>query len=61
MIELGRYNEVSKDNRTCPICEFNQIQDETYFLFLLPQVLINNRRVFQENTVSVAQRIYYRS
>ena len=33
MIEIGRYNQVSKDNRTCPICGSNQIEDETHFLF----------------------------
>ena len=33
MIELGRYNQTTRDNRNCPFCGFNQIEDEIHFLF----------------------------
>ena len=33
MIELGRYNQISRDNRLCQICGSNQIEDEIHFLF----------------------------
>ena len=32
MIEPGRYNQTPTD-RNCPICGFNQIEDEVDFLF----------------------------
>ena len=33
MIELGRYNQISRDDRICPVCGSNQIEDEIHFLF----------------------------
>ena len=33
MIEIGRYNQPTKDNRHCPICGCNVIEDEVHFLF----------------------------
>ena len=33
IIELGRYNQVSRDNRLCQVCGSNQIEDEIHFLF----------------------------
>ena len=27
MIELGRYNQITRDNRNCPFCGSNQIED----------------------------------
>ena len=33
MIELGRYNQTTRDNRNCPFCGSNQIEDEVLFLF----------------------------
>ena len=33
LIELGRYNNISRDNRLCQVCGSNQIQDEIHFLF----------------------------
>ena len=34
MIEIGRYNQTTKDNRHCPFCGCNIIADEVHFLFL---------------------------
>ena len=36
MIELGRYNQTSKDNRHCPFCGSNVIKDKVHFLFRCP-------------------------
>ena len=35
MVELGRYNQISKDSRLelCQVCGSNQIEDEIHFLF----------------------------
>ena len=33
MIELGRYNNTPRENRLCPVCDCNQIEDEIHFLF----------------------------
>ena len=36
MIEIGRYNQTTKDNRQCPFCGCNVIEDEVHFLFQCP-------------------------
>ena len=33
MLELGRYNPTTTNNRHCPLCGSNQIKDEVHFLF----------------------------
>ena len=33
MIKIGRYNQTTKDNRHCPFCGSNLIEDEVHFLF----------------------------
>ena len=33
MIEIGRYNQTTKNNRHCPFCGSNLIEDEVHFLF----------------------------
>ena len=35
MIELGRYqtDHISSENRLCPLCKSNQIENETHFFF----------------------------
>ena len=35
MIEIGRYNQPTKDNRHCPFCGCNVMEDEVHFLFVL--------------------------
>ena len=36
MIEIGRYNQTTMDNRHCPFCGCNVIEDEVHFLFQCP-------------------------
>ena len=36
MIEIVRYNQTTKDNRHCPFCGSNPIEDEVHFLFRCP-------------------------
>ena len=36
MIEIGGYNQTTKDNRHCPFCGCNVIEDEVRFLFQCP-------------------------
>ena len=36
MIEIGRYNQPTKDNRHCPFCGCNAIEDEVHLLFQCP-------------------------
>ena len=33
IIEQGRYNQISGENRHCPHCGSNQIEDEIHFFF----------------------------
>ena len=33
MIELGRYNQTTRNNRNCPFCGSNHLADEVHFLF----------------------------
>ena len=36
MIEIGRYNQTTKDNRHCLFCGCNVMEDEVHFLFQCP-------------------------
>ena len=36
MIEIGRYNQTTKDNRHCLFCGCSLIEDEAHFLFQCP-------------------------
>ena len=33
IIEIGRYKQTTKNNRLCPFCGFNLIEDEVHFFF----------------------------
>ena len=33
LIETGRYDQIPRDNRLCPMCKSNQIEDEIHLLF----------------------------
>ena len=33
MIESGRYHQIPRENRLCPSCRSNEIEDEIHFLF----------------------------
>ena len=35
MIEIGRYNQTTNDNRHCPFCGCNVMEDESKFTFLI--------------------------
>ena len=40
MLELGRYNPTTTNNRHCPLCGSNQIKlDEAHFLFYVFYIL----------------------
>ena len=45
MIEIGRYNQTRKDNRHCPFCGCNVIEDEVHVLFQCPSTypMIRNK------------------
>ena len=40
MIETGRYNQTSRNDRFCPICNSGIIEDEFHFLFHCPKYSI---------------------
>ena len=44
MMEIDRYNQTTKDNKHCPFCGSNQIEDEVHFLFHCPtySMITNN-------------------
>ena len=52
MIEIGRYNQTTKDNRHCPFCGCNVIEDEVHFLFQCPTYrMITNKFYYKVNTL----------
>ena len=40
MIEIGRYDQIPREDRLCSICRCNQIEDEHHFLFVCPKYSI---------------------
>ena len=48
MIELGRYNQISRDDRICPVCGSNQIKDEIDFLFYCSKYSIMKDNFFNK-------------
>ena len=46
MIEIGRYNQTTKDNRHCPFCGYNVIEDEVHFLFQCPTYPMNRNTFY---------------
>ena len=52
MIEIGRYNQTTNDNRHCPFCECNVIEDEVHFLFQCPTYsMIRNKFYYNVKTL----------
>ena len=52
MIEIGRYNQTTKDNRYCPFCGCNVIEDEVHFLFQCPTYsMIRNKFYYKVKTL----------
>ena len=52
MIEIGRYNQTTKDIRHCPFCGCNVIEDEVHFLFQCPTYsMIRNKFYYKVKTL----------
>ena len=52
MIEIGRYNQTTKDNRHCPFCGCNVMEDEVHFLFQCPTYsMIRNKFYYKVKTL----------
>ena len=52
MIEIGRYNQTTTDNRHCPFCGSNLIEDEVHFLFHCPTYsMIRNNFYYKVKTL----------
>ena len=52
MIEIGRYNQTTKDNRHWPFCGSNVIEDEVHFLFHCPTYsMIRNNFYYKVKTL----------
>ena len=52
MIEIGRYYQTAKDNRHCPFCGCNVIEDEVHFLFQCPTYsMIRNKLYYKVKTL----------
>ena len=47
-IELGRYTNVPKEQRTCKMCNYNVIEDELHFMFKCPKYLTLRLILFQK-------------
>ena len=52
MIEIGRYNQTTKDNRHYPSCGCNVIEDEVYLPFQCPTYsMIRNKFYYKVTTL----------
>ena len=52
MIEIGRYNQTTKDNRYYHFCGCNVIEDEVHFLFQCPTYsMIRNKFYYKVKTL----------
>ena len=52
MTDIGRYNQTTKDNRHCPFCVCNVIEDEVHFLFQCPTYsMIRNKFYYKVKTL----------
>ena len=52
MIEIGRHNQTTKDNRHWPFCGSNLIEDEVHFLFQCPTYsMIRNKFYYKVKTL----------
>ena len=61
MIETGRYNQTSHNDRFCPICNSGIIEDEFHFLFHCPKYSIPREKFYnqiQQNFVDFNQLSY---
>ena len=55
MIDFGRYhNQTTKDNRNCPFCGSNQIEDEAHFLFNCSKYSLIRNNFYNEVKTLVA-------
>ena len=36
-IELGRHRQIERNNRTCPFCDLDEVEDEYHFNLIRPQ------------------------
>ena len=48
MIETGRYNQNSRNDRFCPICNSGIIEDEFHFLFHFPKYSIPREKFYNQ-------------
>ena len=61
MIETGRYNQTSLNDRFCPVCDSGIIEDEFHFLFHSPKYSIPWAKFYnkiQQNFVDFNQLSY---
>ena len=48
MIKSGRYDQIPRENRLCPSCGSNEIEDETHFLFNCPKYSIQRDEFYNK-------------
>ena len=58
MIEIGRYNQTTKDNRYCPFCGSSVIEDEVHFLFYVLHTLLLGISKFYYNSQESDSKYY---
>ena len=52
-IKIGRYDQIPRVNRLCPICESNQIEDEYHFL-----IYCNKYSILRNNFYKTMEHIF---
>ena len=48
MNESGRYDQIPGENRLCPCCRSNEIEDETHFLLNCPKYSIQRDEFYNK-------------
>ena len=61
MLEIGGYNQTTKDNRHCPFCGCSVIENEVHFLFQCPTYsMIRNKFNYKVKTDSKYYPVTYK-
>ena len=53
-IELGRYQRIPKEQRLCPLCDLDKVEDELHILFDCPRYCELRKHLFEQAALTDA-------
>ena len=56
LIETGRHKNMNLSARTCPVCDLNEIEDESHFLLSCPKYATHRNKLM---TVVIDNSLYF--